>query len=99
MPIRPVFAVMATVGVAIGAAACGGNSGDRGDGGTKVKAGIAALTGAQPGQGRKGGHLTALAANDIDRADPGQTYSAFGYMVHYAVNRTLYSYAAGDNAK
>jgi peptide/nickel transport system substrate-binding protein len=96
MSIRPVFAVMATVGVAIGAVACGGGSGDRNEG-TKVKAGIEALTGAPPGEGRKGGHLTALAANDIDTADPGQTYYAFGYMVHYAVNRTLYSYAPGDN--
>jgi peptide/nickel transport system substrate-binding protein len=98
MSIRPVFAVMATVAVAIGAAACGGGSGEKSEG-TKVRAGTAALTGAAPGEGRKGGHLTALAANDIDTADPGETYYAFGYMVHYAVNRTLYSYAAGDSAK
>jgi peptide/nickel transport system substrate-binding protein len=100
MSIRPVFAVMATVAVAIGAVACGGSSGsgDR-DQGTKVRSGIAALTGAPPGEGRKGGHLTALAANDIDTADPGQTYYAFGYMVHYAVNRTLYSYAPGDSSR
>jgi peptide/nickel transport system substrate-binding protein len=98
MSIRPLLAVIATVGVAIGAAACGGNSGD-GSHGTEVKAGIAALTGAPPGEGRKGGHLTALAANDIDTADPGETYYAFAYVVHYAVNRTLYSYAPGDNAR
>jgi peptide/nickel transport system substrate-binding protein len=98
MSIRPVLAVMATVAVAIGAVACGGGSGEKGHG-TKVDAGTEGLTGAAPGEGRKGGHLTALAANDIDTADPGQTYYAFGYMVHYAVNRTLYSYAPGDSGK
>ena len=43
-----------------------------------------------------GGHLTVLAADDVDFVDPAETYYAFGYTVHYAVNRPLYSYAPGD---
>ena len=35
----------------------------------------------------------------MDYVDPGQTYYSFGYMIHYAVNRTLYSYGPGDNEK
>jgi peptide/nickel transport system substrate-binding protein len=41
---------------------------------------------------KRGGEVTYLSASDVDFLDPGQTYYTFGYMVHYAVNRTLYSF-------
>jgi peptide/nickel transport system substrate-binding protein len=48
------------------------------------------------GGGKQGGKVTFLAASDIDYADPGQTYHTFGYMLHYADNRTLYSFKPDD---
>jgi peptide/nickel transport system substrate-binding protein len=80
-----VLAVLTATGVALGAAGCGGGSGDH--------------AGTTTGPAARGGHLTALAASDIDSADPGRVYSAYGYMVQYAVNRTLYSYGPGDTLK
>jgi peptide/nickel transport system substrate-binding protein len=87
-------------GLALGVAACGSGSGSStsGSGSANKNAGTP-FNGAPPGEGKKGGHLTALAAGDVDYVDPGQTYYAFGYMVHYAVNRGLYSYGPGDNEK
>jgi peptide/nickel transport system substrate-binding protein len=49
-----------------------------------------------PASAKKGGTLTVLATGDVDYLDPGQDYYQFGYMVQYAVNRTLYSYGADD---
>jgi peptide/nickel transport system substrate-binding protein len=46
--------------------------------------------------GRQGGEVRFLTAADVDYLDPGQTYSAFGYAVQYAVNRPLYSYSPED---
>jgi peptide/nickel transport system substrate-binding protein len=49
--------------------------------------------------GKAGGALTVLASADVDYLDPGQTYYTFGYMVHYADNRTLYSFKPDDAEK
>ena len=40
-----------------------------------------------------------LSSGDVDYIDPGQDYYQFGYMVQYAVNRTLYSFAADDTRR
>jgi peptide/nickel transport system substrate-binding protein len=77
-------------------AACG--SSDKGTGGgtssvarstspTAIKAGAA------------GGKLTVLASGDVDYVDPGLDYYTFGYMVQYAVNRTLYSFKPDNSEK
>ena len=77
-------------------AACG--SSDKGTGGgtssaarstspTAIKAGTA------------GGKLTVLASGDVDYVDPGLDYYTFGYMVQYAVNRTLYSFKPDTSEK
>jgi peptide/nickel transport system substrate-binding protein len=73
--------------LALFAAACGSSSKSGGGGGSSTTS-----TGTQVTQGKQGGKLTYLAAGDIDYLDPGQTYYTFGYMVQYAVNRTLYSF-------
>jgi peptide/nickel transport system substrate-binding protein len=52
-----------------------------------------------PTEGKPGGDVTFLAAGDVDYLDPGQTYYTFGYMVHYAVNRTLYAFEPSDADK
>jgi peptide/nickel transport system substrate-binding protein len=80
-------------GFALVFAACGGGD-DNEAGGTPTTAG-----GEEAGlqEGKQGGKLTYLAAGDIDFADPGQTYYTFGFMVHYAVNRTLYSFKPDDS--
>jgi peptide/nickel transport system substrate-binding protein len=64
-------------------AGCGGHAGERKD---------------RPTEATRGGHVTFLAAADIDSLDPGQTFSAFGYVVEYAVNRTLYSFRPNNSA-
>jgi peptide/nickel transport system substrate-binding protein len=65
-------------------AGCGGHPADRKD---------------RPAGATRGGHVTFLSAADIDFLDPGQTFSQFGYMVEYAVNRTLYSFKPNDSAQ
>ena len=56
--------------------------------------------GRAPGEGRQGGKRhRASTSGDVDYVDPGQTYYQFGYMVHYSVNRGLYSYKPGDVEK
>ena len=94
---RRLLPALVAAGIALGIAACG--SSDSGNTATGQKSGQAGtpFTGATPGPGKKGGHVTALAAGDVDYVDPGQVYYAFGYMIHYAVNRGLYSYAPGDS--
>ncbi|MEA2359951.1 MAG: peptide/nickel transport system substrate-binding protein, partial [Solirubrobacteraceae bacterium] len=77
--------------LALFAAACGSSSKSGGGGGSSTTS-----TGTQVTQGKQGGKLTYLAAGDIDYLDPGQTYYTFGYMVQYAVNRTLYSFKPDD---
>jgi peptide/nickel transport system substrate-binding protein len=96
---RRLVPALVAAGISLGLAACGSdnNSSTTGSGNTKAASGKFAA--AAPGPGKKGGHLTALASGDVDYVDPGQTYYAFGYMLHYAVNRTLYSYGPGDTAK
>jgi peptide/nickel transport system substrate-binding protein len=49
-----------------------------------------------PTNAKQGGTLTVLSSGDVDYIDPGQDYYQFGYMVQYAVNRSLYSFAAAD---
>jgi len=75
--------------LAFAVAACGSSDNKKSTGASG--AGIA-----KPTKGKQGGHLTVLAAADVDYVDPGQTYYTFGYMLHYAVQRTLYYFEPGD---
>src|SRR5690242_19049912 len=99
--IRRLLPAAVAVGIAVGVAACGSsdNGSSKSGGSGSSSNARTPFSGAAPGQGNKGGHLTALAAGDVDYVDPGQTYYSFGYMIHYAVNRGLYSYGPGDNEK
>jgi peptide/nickel transport system substrate-binding protein len=80
----------AFMALALVLAACGGGSSN--DNKKKAAGGTTVPSGA-----KQGGHVTFLAAADVDYLDPGQTYYTFGYMVHYAVNRTLYSFKPDDS--
>ncbi len=86
------------VALAMFVAACGGDDDDSGSskGGSST---AGEPTGGAVKEGKKGGALTYLAAGDVDYLDPGQTYYTFGYMVHYAVNRTLYSFKPDESVK
>jgi peptide/nickel transport system substrate-binding protein len=95
---RRLLAVLVAAGSLMFVAACGSDNEGASTSKSSAQAG-GEFTGAKPGEGKKGGHITALAAGDVDYVDPGQVYYAFGYMVHYAVNRTLYSYGPGDTLK
>jgi peptide/nickel transport system substrate-binding protein len=81
---RRVLTVLVVAVLALGAGACGGGSSSSKHHDDSTS------------QAKKGGHLTVLAADDVDFVDPAETYYAFGYTVHYAVNRTLFSYGPGD---
>jgi peptide/nickel transport system substrate-binding protein len=78
--------------VALAAVGCGGDDDEGGDGGS----GAQVTGGGKVDEGKQGGAVTFLAAGDVDYLDPGQTYYTFGYMVHYAVNRTLYGFKPDD---
>jgi peptide/nickel transport system substrate-binding protein len=88
--LRWTLLALACAALAFTVAACGGSD----DGG-----GTAADTSesTEVKEGKQGGALTYLAAGDVDYVDPGQVYYTFGYMVHYAVNRTLYSFKPDDS--
>jgi len=80
------------VALAMVVAGCGGD--DKSENSGKKASPVAG--GGDPGEGKPGGNITFLAAGDVDYLDPGQTYYTFGYMVHYAVNRTLYGFKPED---
>ena len=84
MSARRVLTVLVVAVLALGAGACGGGSSSSKHHDDPTS------------HAKTGGHLTVLAADDVDFVDPAETYYAFGYTVHYAVNRTLYSYGPGD---
>jgi peptide/nickel transport system substrate-binding protein len=90
---RGIVAVVAAVAVAF-VTACGGDDEDTGGATRKAAAGPTAIK-----PGKPGGKLTMLASGDVDYLDPGQDYYTFGYMVQYAVNRTLYSFKPDDGEK
>jgi peptide/nickel transport system substrate-binding protein len=89
------WTLVATViaALALSVAACGSSNNGGGGGGGSGGGGQAN----EGQQGKQGGEVTYLAAGDVDYMDPGQTYYTFGYMVHYAVNRTLYSFKPSDS--
>jgi peptide/nickel transport system substrate-binding protein len=91
--------VAVVVTATVVAAGCGGGgSGGGGGGGAGGGApGAANATAIKPG--KRGGVVTFLSSGDVDYVDPGQTYYTFGYMVHYAVNRTLYSFKPDDSIR
>ena len=74
--------------LALVAAGCGGSDDEGGGSGDSQSD--------APVKGKQGGDLTFLAAADVDYLDPGQSYYTFGYQVLYPSNRTLYSFAPGD---
>src|SRR4051812_42116548 len=85
--------VPAVLALALIVAGCGGGDSSGGSGGGGQSAG-----GAKVGEGKQGGAVTFLAAADVDYLDPGQTYYTFGFMVNYAVNRSLYSFKPEDSS-
>jgi peptide/nickel transport system substrate-binding protein len=91
---RVSWLVPAMLALALVVAGCGGDDSSGGSSGGGQSAG-----GAKVGEGKQGGAFTFLAAGDVDYLDPGQTYYTFGFMVHYAVNRTLYSFKPDDDEK
>ena len=95
---RTLAASIAIAGAVTALAACGSNSSS--DSATTAGSSQASSKGATAIKpGKAGGKLTVLASADVDYLDPGQTYYTFGYMVHYAVNRTLYSFKPDNPEK
>jgi peptide/nickel transport system substrate-binding protein len=77
-------------------AACG--SSDKG-GSTRTSSSKSSTSPTAIKAGKAGGKLTVLSAGDVDYLDPGLAYYTFGYMVQYAVNRTLYSFKPDNSEK
>jgi peptide/nickel transport system substrate-binding protein len=96
MQARRIAALIGAMAATVAVAACGGKD-HKGGGGASSSAKTSSATAIKPR--KPGGKLTVLSAGDIDSLDPGQTYYTFGYMVQYAVNRTLYSYKPDDPEK
>ncbi|HZO36007.1 MAG TPA: ABC transporter substrate-binding protein [Solirubrobacteraceae bacterium] len=81
---------------ALAIAACGGSDDDSGSSGSSGAGGVS--TGGKPVDGqKKGGHLTVLAASDVDNIDPGQAYYTFTYEVLAGTINTLYSVRPDDD--
>jgi peptide/nickel transport system substrate-binding protein len=57
---------------------------------------VFALVLAAPAGADTAGKVTFVTASDVDYIDPGQTWYTFGYMVEYAVNRSLYGSRPGE---
>ena len=49
---------------------------------------------AAPDDAKSGGSLKVLSGGDVDSLDPGATYYSFGYMVHFATQRSLLGWPA-----
>jgi peptide/nickel transport system substrate-binding protein len=96
MRLRRIAAVTGAVAAMVAAAGCGGDH-NQGNGGASSAGETSPATAIKPG--KPGAKLTVLAAGDIDYLDPGEDYYTFGYMVQYAVNRTLYAYKPDDSEK
>jgi peptide/nickel transport system substrate-binding protein len=96
---RRMLAAAATAAALLALAACGGNGGGDKKSTTGAASPSAEKSATAIKPGKPGGKLTMLSSGDIDFLDPGQDYYTFGYMVQYAVNRTLYSYKPDDSEK
>src|SRR5262245_60701406 len=91
VPALALVAVLAATG-------CGCNDHGGSSTGSKApKSGPGSTVGTKVVKGKQGGAITYLSSGDVDYLDPGQTYYTFGYMIHYAVNRTLYSFKPDDS--
>jgi peptide/nickel transport system substrate-binding protein len=88
--IAPLWLVIAALAVVVAGCGSGDDDGGSSGGGGTVP------SGANIGEGKKGGDVTFLASGDVDFMDPGQSYYTFGFMVEYATNRPLYSFAPDD---
>ena len=86
--IRSVVSASALTAVALTVAACGG--------GSSGTAGQNMVAGKQDLAGKKGGTLTLVASGDVDYIDAGAAYYQFSYMIHYATQRPLYSWAPDE---
>src|SRR3712207_4743607 len=83
-------------------AACGedeGGSSGTGGGSASTDLTKGTATENKPGEGKKGGTLTMLAAGDVDFIDPGMTYYSFAFGIMDALHRKLYSYKPDDPTK
>jgi peptide/nickel transport system substrate-binding protein len=49
-----------------------------------------------PQRAKQGGELTVLYGGDVDSMDPGISYYQYGFLVHYALHRPLFSYKPDD---
>jgi peptide/nickel transport system substrate-binding protein len=99
-----VWTVIALIAALPVLAACGSDDdegGGGGGGGGDRRSAIEQLTRGtatenEPGQGRRGGRLTVLAAGDVDYIDPGATYYSYAIGIMSALHRNLYSYQPND---
>jgi peptide/nickel transport system substrate-binding protein len=80
--------------VAVFALAACGDDENGGGGGSAATDDLTAGTATEnePGEGKRGGTLTMLAAGDVDFIDPGMTYYSFAFGIMDALHRKLYSY-------
>jgi peptide/nickel transport system substrate-binding protein len=90
---RWLLAIVSALSLSVAVAACGSDD-NSSTSGSSNKPG--ALPEKQDLSGKKGGTLKVLASGDVDYIDPGIAYYQFSYMVGYATQRPLYSWAPDD---
>jgi peptide/nickel transport system substrate-binding protein len=84
------FMLCALLALSLGVAACGGDDEGGGTGEKGTDTGT-------PAEGKKGGKLTALATDDVDFIDPGQTYYTVGFMIANSTQKSLYNFRPDDS--
>lgn len=100
---RPAFALtlvaLALGALALGLSACGSSSETvAGASGIGAPSGVQTPVSESLHGGVRGGTLTVLNHQDIERLDPGQAYSSVDYEAIYATQRPLYSYMPNTHA-
>lgn len=83
--------------LALGLSACGDSDDDKDKDDRPAAASTSGTPAAPPADGRRGGVLTQLGADDVDTLDPGATYTGAGWQVAYSTHRTLYSNKPGED--
>ena len=101
MHVRRVLPLLVAAGISLGVAACGATTRARARAGlcSEVQRRRGRLQRRAAGRGQEGRSSHRAGGRRRRLRRPRPDLLRFGYMIHYAVNRTLYSYGPGDNEK
>ena len=93
LKLRMFSALVVVLAATLGLVACGGGDDNETSGATTEQ--FTPVT-TPPDNAKKGGHLTVIAAGDVDYLDPGAGYYQFTYQVDYAWERALMGWPSDE---